>query len=89
MDTSLKRSHINLPGSLAPTGTAKERLLEEGYDPDFGARPMKRVFQKRIQDILAMEMLKGSIKAGNPGEPETYAHLKIDYDSKRECMVIA
>jgi len=74
---------------LELTGTAKERLLEEGYDPDFGARPMKRVFQKRVQDILAMEMLKGSIKAGNPGEPETYAHLKIDYDPKRECMVIA
>jgi len=67
---------------------ASDRLLEEGYDPDYGARPMKRVFQKRIQDVLAMEMLRGKVKAGVPGEPETYAHLKVDYDPKRETMVI-
>jgi ATP-dependent Clp protease ATP-binding subunit ClpB len=64
---------------LELTEGASARLIEEGYDPDYGARPMKRVFQKRIQDLLAMEMLKGSIQAGNPGEPETYAKIKVDY----------
>jgi len=70
------------------TGIATTRLIEEGYDPDYGARPMKRVFQKRIQDLLAMEMLKGNIKAGNPGEPETYAHLKIDYQPATESFTL-
>ncbi len=46
------------------TVTASDQLLEEGYDQDFGARPLKRVFQKRVQDLLAMEMLKGSIQPG-------------------------
>jgi ATP-dependent Clp protease ATP-binding subunit ClpB len=64
---------------LELTDVATSRLIEEGYDPDYGARPLKRVFQKRVQDLLAMEMLKGSIKAGNPGEPETYSKIKIDY----------
>ena len=73
---------------LELTSDAKTRLLEEGYDPDYGARPMKRVFQKRVQDVLAMEMLRGRVKVGNAGEPETYALLKVDYDPKRESMVI-
>ena len=74
---------------LELTNEAKSRLLEEGYDPDYGARPMKRVFQKRVQDILAMEMLRGKIQVGTAGEPETYTHLKVDYDPKREAMVIS
>ena len=50
---------------------------------------MKRVFQKRVQDLLAMELLKGSLRAGNPGEPETFAKIKVDYDAKHEVMVIS
>lgn len=56
--------------------SAVARLIEEGYDPDFGARPMKRVFQKRIQDRLALELLRGSIPAGRT--------LQVEFDSKRE-----
>ena len=73
---------------LELTPAASTRLMDEGYDPDFGARPMKRVFQKRVQDILAMALLKGQIKAGTAGEPETYARLKVDFDPKSEVMVI-
>ena len=65
--------------TLVLTDAAKAQLLEEGYDPDYGARPMKRVFQKRIQDKLALELLKGGFK---PGE------IKLDYDSKSEQLKV-
>jgi ATP-dependent Clp protease ATP-binding subunit ClpB len=61
--------------SLKLTDAAKAQLLEEGYDSDYGARPMKRVFQKRIQDKLAMELLRGGFKS---------AALTVDYDPKTE-----
>ncbi len=63
---------------------AKARLLEEGYDPDFGARPMKRVFQKRIQDRLAVELLKGNLR----GSTESIEAVRIGYDPKREEFVL-
>ncbi len=40
----------------------KDRLAELGYDPVYGARPLKRTIQKYIQDPLALQMLKGEIK---------------------------
>lgn len=50
---------------LAFTPAALELLTEQGYDRDFGARPMKRVFQKEIQNPLAVGLLKGSFPAGS------------------------
>ncbi len=43
---------------------AKERLAREGYDPDFGARPLRRLIQKEIQDKVAMKLLKGDYREG-------------------------
>jgi ATP-dependent Clp protease ATP-binding subunit ClpB len=65
---------------LTLTEAAQERLLEEGYDADFGARPMKRVFQKRIQDPLAIELLQGRIG----GTPDAPGKVTVDFDKKRE-----
>jgi ATP-dependent Clp protease ATP-binding subunit ClpB len=45
---------------LAPE--AKDLLAKEGYDPQYGARPLKRVLQRRIQDPLALKILKGEFK---------------------------
>ncbi len=47
------------------TGRAKELLAEEGYDPAFGARPLKRVIQRQVQDPLALHLLKGDIHEGD------------------------
>ena len=47
------------------TRDAKRRLVEEGYDPVYGARPLKRVIQRRLQDPLALKLLEGEFKAGN------------------------
>ena len=43
---------------------AKDFLLKKGYDPAYGARPLRRVIQKYILDELALLMIKGKIKTG-------------------------
>jgi ATP-dependent Clp protease ATP-binding subunit ClpB len=43
---------------------AKELLAERGYDPVFGARPLKRVMQRDLQDTLAMAILEGNVQEG-------------------------
>ncbi|MEX2238688.1 MAG: ATP-dependent chaperone ClpB [Dehalococcoidia bacterium] len=50
--------------TLKLSNAARERLVEEGYDPVYGARPLKRVIQKRIMDPLAMRILEGEIHDG-------------------------
>jgi ATP-dependent Clp protease ATP-binding subunit ClpB len=47
------------------TPTAKAQLIEEGYDPVYGARPLKRVIQRRILDPLAMHVLQGDFGEGD------------------------
>ncbi|MEZ0227852.1 MAG: ATP-dependent chaperone ClpB [Planctomycetota bacterium] len=47
---------------LELTDAAKDLLAEEGYDPIYGARPLKRLLQKRIQDPLALKILKGEYR---------------------------
>jgi ATP-dependent Clp protease ATP-binding subunit ClpB len=47
------------------TEKAKEWLAKEGFDPAYGARPLKRVIQKEIQDQLAMRLLEGKFKEGD------------------------
>jgi ATP-dependent Clp protease ATP-binding subunit ClpB len=44
---------------------AKDKLAKEGYDPDFGARPLKRLIQREIEDKLALELLDGKYKDGS------------------------
>jgi ATP-dependent Clp protease ATP-binding subunit ClpB len=46
---------------LEVTDAARKAIASEGYDPTFGARPLKRVIQQRIQNPLASELLKGRI----------------------------
>ncbi len=44
--------------------TAVEKIADEGFDPVYGARPLKRAIQSQIEDKLSEEMLEGKIKAG-------------------------
>ena len=44
---------------------ARERIAQEGYDPDFGARPLRRLIQREIQDVLALKLLEGIYKDGD------------------------
>ncbi len=51
--------------TLEVTEAAREYLAEVGYDPDYGARPLKRAIQRHLQDPLALEILRGSFQEGN------------------------
>jgi ATP-dependent Clp protease ATP-binding subunit ClpB len=64
--------------TLELTAAAKALLVSEGYDPAFGARPLRRTIQRMIQDPLAMQILEGKVL---PGE-----HIKVDRDGKKEAM---
>ncbi|MFT7638771.1 MAG: ATP-dependent Clp protease ATP-binding subunit ClpB, partial [Pirellulaceae bacterium] len=47
------------------TDAAVKQIAEEGYDPVYGARPLRRVIQTRLQNLLATELLKENIKPGS------------------------
>jgi ATP-dependent Clp protease ATP-binding subunit ClpB len=49
---------------LEVTEAAREYLAEVGYDPDFGARPLKRTIQRELQDPLALKILSGEFHEG-------------------------
>ena len=51
--------------TLEATNEAIDYLAERGYDPQFGARPVKRVIQKEVMNALSKEILQGNIKAGS------------------------
>jgi ATP-dependent Clp protease ATP-binding subunit ClpA len=50
---------------LEVTPAAKERIINEGYDPQFGARPMRRAIQRLVQDPLALDLLNATFVAGD------------------------
>src|SRR4030081_2198852 len=60
--------------SLELTDAAKELLFAQGYDPNFGARPLKRAIQKLVQDPLALKILDGEILNGD--------HVIVDADKR-------
>jgi ATP-dependent Clp protease ATP-binding subunit ClpB len=51
--------------TLELTDAARQRLVEEGYDPVYGARPLKRVIQQRLQNELALRLLQGEFREGD------------------------
>ena len=53
-----RKIHVEL------TARAKDILIAEGYDPVYGARPLKRVIQRRVLDPLAMRVLQGEFGEG-------------------------
>ncbi len=55
---------------LALTDAARDALADEGYDPHFGARPLKRAIQRRLQNPLAMKLLAGEFKPGDTVEAD-------------------
>ncbi|MET3574309.1 ATP-dependent protease ATP-binding subunit ClpC [Bhargavaea ullalensis] len=50
---------------LVITEAAKEKIADEGYDPEYGARPLRRALQKNVEDRLSEELLKGEVLAGH------------------------
>ena len=61
------------------TDAAKEFVIAEGYDPAYGARPLKRTLQRRIQDPLALQILQGDVSEGD--------HVVVDRSGDRLVFV--
>ena len=57
---------------LEVTDAARNEIAARGYDPAFGARPLKRVIQQEMQNPLATELLKGEFPEGST--------IRIDFD---------
>jgi ATP-dependent Clp protease ATP-binding subunit ClpB len=64
--------------TLQLTPAAKQLLLSEGYDPAYGARPLRRTIQRLIQDPLAMQILEGAILPGDL--------ITVDRDGQKDVM---
>jgi len=66
--------------TIEVTKQAKDFLIEKGYDPKFGARPLKRVIQSHVEDLIAEAYIDNKIKEGD--------HLVITYKAKDEKLSI-
>src|SRR5205814_4437803 len=68
IDIQLESLRNHLPDrkiTLELSPAAREALFKEGYDPSFGARPLKRAIQKLLADPLALKLLDGEIQSGD------------------------
>jgi ATP-dependent Clp protease ATP-binding subunit ClpC len=59
--------------TLELTSRAKERLMEIGYEPALGARPLRRAVQREIEDKISEQILQGELKNSS--------HIKVDFDN--------
>jgi ATP-dependent Clp protease ATP-binding subunit ClpB len=64
--------------TLELTPAAKELLAREGYDPAYGARPLRRAIQRLVQDPLALQILEGKVLPGD--------HVRVDREGKSDSM---
>ncbi len=73
---SLEKRLTALGWNLEVTESARVAIAEEGFDPQYGARPLKRVIQQRVENSLATELLK----TGDNGADKT---IVVDFDGER------
>jgi ATP-dependent Clp protease ATP-binding subunit ClpC len=65
--------------TLTVSDAFKERLVEEGYNPAYGARPLRRAVMRLLEDSLAEEVLSGRIKDGDA--------VEVDVDENKQVVV--
>src|SRR5699024_11597689 len=65
---------------LSLTDKTIEKIANEGFDPEYGARPLRRSIQKNIEDLLSEEMLKETIKKGQK--------VKMGLNNKGEYIIL-
>jgi ATP-dependent Clp protease ATP-binding subunit ClpB len=64
--------------TLELTPAAKELIIREGYDPAYGARPLRRAIQRLVQDPLALQILEGKVLPGD--------RVRVDRDGQNDAM---
>jgi ATP-dependent Clp protease ATP-binding subunit ClpB len=74
--------------SIEISDHAKEQLAKEGYDPAFGARPLKRALQKLIIDPLAMKLLDATFKPGDIVFVNVNANGKVELSLEPEAIAV-
>jgi ATP-dependent Clp protease ATP-binding subunit ClpC len=77
--------------TLEVTEKFKERLVEEGYNPSYGARPLRRAIMRLLEDVLAEEILSGRVQEGNLAlvDIDEDGKVKVTPEEKRELLVQA
>ena len=79
--------------ALELTDAARTALVREGYDPNYGARPLKRAIQREVETPLAKRILAGEVRAGSTVTVDRdgdAAHLSFKVEpSKKEDAVTA
>ena len=75
MLTQVTKSLAEKSMKLKVTEAAKSFLGDKGYDPNYGARPLRRVIQDEIEDKLSEALLRGDFQAGNT--------ISVDYDGEK------
>src|SRR5699024_1742604 len=64
MISQVKERMIEQEVNFTITDRAVEKIADEGFDPEYGARPLRRSIQRNIEDLLSEELLKGTIEKG-------------------------
>ena len=64
LDSLGKRLREQRGITLVVTSSALQKLVDEGYDSQYGARPLKRIIQRRVEDRLSEEILVGRVRGG-------------------------
>jgi ATP-dependent Clp protease ATP-binding subunit ClpC len=77
--------------TLEVTDKFKERLVEEGYNPAYGARPLRRAIMRLLEDVLAEEILSGQIQEGDTAvaDVDEEGKVKILPSQRRELLARA
>ena len=61
------------------TEKAKEFVIESGYDPIYGARPLKRFLQQQVETLIAKAIIAGDLAVGS--------EMRVDYDGEKLVIV--
>lgn len=69
---------------LILTDKAKDQLADEGYDPIYGARPLKRAIQREVQDPLALALIEGRFRVGDKIEVDANEEGKMTFSKIEE-----
>ncbi|MBN3039480.1 MAG: AAA family ATPase [Candidatus Omnitrophica bacterium] len=72
--TELKQRLAEKKIAIEISKAAKDELAREGFDPVFGARPLKRLIQRKLQDIIALKLLSGEFREGDK--------VKVDFKAR-------
>jgi ATP-dependent Clp protease ATP-binding subunit ClpB len=83
LDIQMRRLHERLSDRqihLQLTETARHWVLDKGYHPAYGARPLKRVLQKELMDLLAQKLLAGDIRDGDT--------VSVDFDAATDSLAL-